>query len=85
MLYPLENRLASYIVAISPSTKNEEKNDIIFDGNLTEISELFGTSYRHLLRILNKLCSQATIKKNDDYYEILNMSILEELAGELYE
>jgi CRP-like cAMP-binding protein len=85
LLYPLENRLASYIVAISSSTKNERENYIIFDGNLTETSELLGTSYRHLLRTLNKFCNQGAIKKNDDYYEILNISILENLAGELYE
>lgn len=85
LLYPLENRLSSYIVAISSSDQNRGENNIIFDGNLREISELLGTSYRHLLRTLNKLCNQKAIKKNNDYYEITNISILEELAGELYE
>lgn len=84
LLYPLENRLSSYILAISSSTQKQGQNNIIFDGNLTEMSELLGTSYRHLLRTLNKLCSQEAIKKNQDYYEILNISKLEELAGELY-
>lgn len=85
LLYPLENRLSSYILAISSSTHNKSRNNIIFDGNLIEMSELLGTSYRHLLRTLNKLCNQGAIKKSNDYYEILNINILEELAGELYE
>jgi CRP/FNR family transcriptional regulator, putaive post-exponential-phase nitrogen-starvation regulator len=85
LLYPLDNRLSSYIVAISSSEQNEGENNIIFDGNLREISELLGTSYRHLLRTLNKLCNQGAIKKNNNHYEILNINILEDLAGELYE
>ncbi|MFL0266604.1 cyclic nucleotide-binding domain-containing protein [Candidatus Clostridium radicumherbarum] len=83
LLYPLENRLASFILATCNESK--DKNKIIFQGNLTEVSELLGTSYRHLLRTLNLLCSEDAIKKNENYYEIINTSILEKLAGELYE
>lgn len=85
LLYPLENRLSSYILAVSSNDINKHKNSIVFDGNLTEVSELLGASYRHLLRNLNKLCDKGAIRKNNNYYEILNISILEELAGELYE
>ncbi|MFL0247495.1 cyclic nucleotide-binding domain-containing protein [Candidatus Clostridium stratigraminis] len=83
LLYPLENRLASFILATC--TESKEKNKVIFQGNLTEVSELLGTSYRHLLRTLNILCSEDAIKKNEDYYEIENVNILKKLAGELYE
>lgn len=83
LLYPLENRLSSFILATC--NENEDKNKIIFEGNLTEVSELLGTSYRHLLRTLNILCNRCAIKKNQNYYEIININILERLAGELYE
>lgn len=83
LLYPLENRLSSFILATCD--ENEGMNKIIFDGNLTEVSELLGTSYRHLLRTLNTLCNKCAIKKSENYYEILNVNILEKLAGELYE
>lgn len=83
LLYPLENRLASFILATC--NENKDKNKIIFEGNLTEVSELLGTSYRHLLRTLNILCSENAIKKNENYYEIIDASVLEKLAGELYE
>jgi CRP-like cAMP-binding protein len=85
LLYPLENRLASYILATTSGVENEACNNIIFDGNLSEVSELLGTSYRHLLRTLNTLCKRGAIKKNEQHYEILNTTILDELAGELYE
>jgi CRP/FNR family transcriptional regulator, putaive post-exponential-phase nitrogen-starvation regulator len=84
LLYPLENRLASFILATTSSSKSQGSS-IIFDGNLSEISELLGTSYRHLLRTLNTLCWRNAIKKNEHCYEILDAGTLERLAGELYE
>ena len=85
LLYPLENRLASYILATT--SRNEGKNGgaIIFEGNLSEISELLGASYRHLLRTLNSLCKQGIIKKVENKYEIVNLDGLEILAADLYE
>lgn len=88
LLYPLENRLASYILATtSPdaTAHRSEEGIIIFDGNLAEISEILGTSYRHLLRTLNELNRQGAIKKNASCYEVLNIDILQKLAGDLYD
>ena len=85
LLYPLENRLASYLLATASSSHSEDTSDLTNDCNLTEVSELLGTSYRHLLRTLNKLCDKGAIKKNKDFYEIIDMELLEELAGDLYE
>lgn len=82
LLYPLENRLASYIMA---SRTRDERNHVVFEGNLSEIAELLGTSYRHLLRTLNILCEQGIIQKNNKYFEILKPDKLETLAGDLYE
>lgn len=47
ILLPLEERLIIYL-------KNTYPNKI-FNGNLTQISQELGTSYRHLLRIFKKL------------------------------
>jgi CRP-like cAMP-binding protein len=85
LLYPLENRLASYMLADISNTMKEEMDIIGFEGNLTEVAELLGTSYRHLLRTLNNLCAQGLIKKNLHVYEILDLEKLEKLAGDLYE
>ncbi|MEN1936609.1 transcriptional regulator YeiL [Paenibacillus sp. 102] len=83
LLYPLENRLASYILATGERlTYNEQK--IIFNGNLTETSELLGTSYRHLLRTLNTLCDKSIIRKNKGYFEVINLDFLKELGADVY-
>lgn len=84
LLYPLENRLASYILAISINDEGEETK-IIQDCNLTEMSELLGTSYRHLLRTLNKFIERGAIEKKNANYEIVRRDILIGLAGDLYE
>lgn len=85
LLYPLENRLASYILAYTSKSINDGVNLVVFEGNLSEVAELLGTSYRHLLRTLNSLCTQKLIKKNMQSYEILNLGKLKKLAGDLYE
>jgi len=78
--YPLENRLASYLLAISP----EENIVGIATNKLTEMAGFLGTSYRHLSRTLNKLYSKNLIRKENNYIEILNREELEKLAGDLY-
>lgn len=81
LLYPLENRLASYLLAVLPSQSIDEKDTI----NLTEIAELLGTSYRHLHRTLNKLTEAGCIKKKTHSYEIMNHDLLQTIAADLYE
>lgn len=74
LLYPLENRLASYILAMGEN----------IDENLTEISELLGTSYRHLLRTINIMCQKHLIERKDKGFKIINMKTLIKLASDLY-
>ncbi len=84
LLYPLENRLASYILAITPEQDGCPLDGIITD-NLIEIAELLGASYRHLIRVLNKFYENKLIKKDNNLLIILDRKSLQELAGDLYE
>ena len=86
ILYPLENRLSSYLLAIAPENSQYSNLDggIITD-KFTEMADLLGTSYRHLIRTINKLCNEKIIKKEKNSLVILNLSALEKLAGDLYE
>ena len=83
LLYPLENRLASYIVAFV-DIDNNRKSEFTFKESYSEISELLGTSYRHLNRILNKFCLQGILKKCNSGYTIENFEKLLYLARDLY-
>lgn len=83
LLFPLENRLSSYIIATSERKKGLE-DDLVFKGNLTEVSELLGTSYRHLLRTLQKLCEKKILNKLGASYVVIDEAKLKELASEVY-
>ncbi|AWK52319.1 hypothetical protein DIC82_15505 [Clostridium beijerinckii] len=83
LLYPLENRLASYIVAFINTHDNNIKK-FTFKENYNEISELLGTSYRHFNRVLNKFCLEGILKKCDREYVIEDFEKLLCLAGDLY-
>lgn len=86
ILYPLENRLASYLLAITP--KNSQHSNLdggIITDNFSEMADLLGTSYRHLIRTINKLCNEKIIRKEKKSIIILNIRALETLAGDLYE
>ncbi len=87
LLYSLENRLASYIYTTGDrvSVSEGKNNKIIFKENLTEIAELLGTSYRHLLRTLNALCLKGVLYKNKDRYEVRDEKILIRLSADLYQ
>lgn len=84
LLYPLENRLASYILATSQKSDNKDRKDRKFKENLTQIAELLGTSYRHLLRTLNILDERGAIRKEGSYYLVQNEEILREMAADVY-
>lgn len=85
ILYSLENRLASYILTTDEKKEDNGHTVIIFDENLTEIAELLGTSYRHLLRTLKTLCSKKIIRKKNNYYEVIDEMELKRMSAELYQ
>lgn len=91
LLYPLENRLASYIYTtgerfgeVKESGKDMKQGSITFHENLTEIAELLGTSYRHLLRTLTELCDKNILKKEGSSYIVTDEKTLMELSADLY-
>lgn len=53
VLYPLKNRLASYLLALYLNDLTPE--DKIVTDNFTQLSELLGSDYRHFLRVVGKL------------------------------
>lgn len=85
LLYSVENRLASYLLAIAPNDNDSSNIDEFFTCKLTEMAELLGVSYRHLLRTINLLCDKGIIKRNKGSITILNRDLLKELAGDIYD
>ncbi|SHI23932.1 cAMP-binding domain of CRP or a regulatory subunit of cAMP-dependent protein kinases [Sporobacter termitidis DSM 10068] len=76
ILQPLENRLCAYILQTSDGG--------VFRENLTEVAQLVGASYRHLLRCLDKLRREGILRKTPSGYQITDPRALRDRAGDLY-
>jgi CRP/FNR family transcriptional regulator, putaive post-exponential-phase nitrogen-starvation regulator len=81
LLHPLENRVASYILATA--TANHQ-HQLVFSGNLTQIADLLGTSFRHLHRTLQAFCDQGILAKVKTSYTIQQVGELERRAAGVY-
>ncbi|HEY4624070.1 MAG TPA: transcriptional regulator YeiL [Solibacillus sp.] len=73
--YPLENRLASFILLTSDHDFYKEKH--------TEVCEYLGVSYRHLLFVLAKFTKAGYLTKQNRGYLINDREQLEQLAAEI--
>ena len=80
LLYPLENRLASYIT--SQIVSNEDY--ITLTTTFTNIADLLGTSYRHINRIFKKLSDEKIISLEGKRVYIHNKIVLNKLAQDIY-
>ena len=74
-VYPLENRLAAFILLSSDQGLYKEKH--------TEICEYLGVSYRHLLYVLAQFCCDEMLVKIKKGYLINDEKRLAGLAQEL--
>lgn len=73
-LYSGEQRLCAYI--LQGSYKD------YFSDNLTDVAATIGVSYRHLLRLLNKLCEDKILKKAKKSFWILDQEQLTQRSAE---
>lgn len=71
--FPLENRLADFILTTSHNNIYSEKH--------TEVSEYLGVTYRHLLYVLAGLVEKGILKKNTSGYKINDINALKSLAN----
>ncbi len=77
-LYPLENRLAEYLVFLSDQNYN------VSNLNLSETADLLGTSYRHLLRVLQSFESKEIIIRTNKNIHLENIIYLKNLSKDIF-
>jgi CRP-like cAMP-binding protein len=71
--YPVENRLAAFILT--------SQTEGYFTDKLTEVADYLGTSYRHLLRTIATLCKTGCLVRSLSGYQILDSKRLKDLAN----
>ncbi|AKO94872.1 XRE family transcriptional regulator [Priestia filamentosa] len=75
LAFPLENRLADFILQTADEGVYKEKHVTICD--------YLGVSYRHLLHVLTQFCDKGYLQKEGRYYQIKQYHSLYELAERL--
>ncbi|MCV9885551.1 transcriptional regulator YeiL [Metabacillus halosaccharovorans] len=70
--FPLENRLAEFILQTSDGGVYKEKH--------VTVCEFLGVSYRHLMHVVSQFSKKGYIQKEGRYYRIKQQSSLYELA-----
>ena len=80
LLYPVDVRLASYLLSMTPTEPKLESTSLI------DMADLIGTSYRHLNRVLQQFEQAGWITKKRGKIIILDRSALLAQAGQnIYE
>lgn len=74
LLIPLEARLCAYIGMTAQGG--------VFEANLTEVADLLGSSYRHLMRVLKALCDGGVLGRQKGSYRVLDTAALADRAGD---
>lgn len=81
LLYPVEVRLASYLLSVSFDKSdpfyNIESNHI----HLKDVANLIGTSYRHLNRVIQKFSEDDLIERSKGYIYIKDRDGLMKMAN----
>lgn len=78
-VYPLINRLASYLVP-----QVTETNYIMLNSSYLEIAQFLGTTYRHLNRTFKEMEAKLIIKYDDKKIYVLDIKQLTELSKNIY-
>lgn len=81
LMYPVEVRLASYLLSISTEEAGTVVHEELDAFNLTDIANLIGTSYRHLNRVIQKLCADGLIMRDQGFIMVKDRVGLAEVAG----
>ena len=88
LLYPVEVRIASFL--LSTTTGGEGKHSVYHEeavgSSLKDIADMVGTSYRHLNRVIKKLCNEEIINRSGGKLFIKDLDRLKKIAkNNIYE
>ncbi|MEK5476161.1 cyclic nucleotide-binding domain-containing protein [Paenibacillus sp. FSL R5-0407] len=64
LMYPVEVRLASYLLSVSSGESDELLHEQLSTAGLKDAANLIGVSYRHLNRIVYQFCSEGLVERS---------------------
>ncbi|ANE45324.1 Crp/Fnr family transcriptional regulator [Paenibacillus swuensis] len=81
LMYPVEVRLASYLLSVIYDEQDGAQNGRLSTSNLTDVANLIGTSYRHLNRVIHQFRIDGLINRSKGFIVITHKEALEALAN----
>jgi len=81
ILYPVEVRLASYLLSVSFDESDAKFNGQVNTVSLTDVANFIGTSYRHLNRVILQFCNEGLIERQKGFVIVKDREGLKALAG----
>ncbi|MDN4074080.1 Crp/Fnr family transcriptional regulator [Fictibacillus terranigra] len=86
LLYPVEVRLASYLLSVSFDESNSLLTGQHSAGSLKDAANLIGTSYRHMNRVIRQFCNEGLVDRNSKGILVKDREGLRRLANDnIYE
>lgn len=67
LMYPVEVRLASYLLSVSSDEAGTLFKWEISTGGLMDVANLIGTSYRHLNRVIKQFCNDGLLERKKGF------------------
>ncbi|KQL48885.1 Crp/Fnr family transcriptional regulator [Brevibacillus choshinensis] len=80
LMYPVEVRLASYLLAVSFDDTDAELNGQLNATSMMDAANLLGTSYRHLNRVLQQFCTDGLVERSKGFILVKNAEGLRAMA-----
>ncbi|WHY77901.1 cyclic nucleotide-binding domain-containing protein [Neobacillus sp. WH10] len=80
LMYPVEVRLASYLLSVSFDESDSLCNDQL-SISIKDAANLIGTSYRHLNRIIAQFCKEDLVERNNGFILVKDREGLSAIAG----
>lgn len=86
LLYPVEVRVASYLLSISTDSTGKVYKEDIDSVSISSIADFIGVSYRHVIRVLQKFYKENLIEKKNGAILIKDFFRMKEIAkNNIYE
>ncbi|MTI46391.1 MAG: cyclic nucleotide-binding domain-containing protein [Firmicutes bacterium] len=82
LTYPLDVRLANYLITINST--NENRINELETNDLNDIAEILGSSLRHLNRVIRDMSDLGILKKQNKKLLIQDYDKLKQMSAELY-
>ncbi|MCA1295566.1 cyclic nucleotide-binding domain-containing protein [Paenibacillus sp. alder61] len=80
MMYPVDVRLASYLVAAFSDESHNPVSGLLSTAELKDVANLIGVSYRHLNRIILQFCSNGLLERKKGGLLVKNLDGLGKMA-----